>query len=375
MEPYERRRFHDAAREYAERSIKVTRIDALTSPLVELTGVVAILLAVLAGAYLVISQQKRVFGVQLTSTPLEMAALLTLYAQLIGMADPIRKLSSVYTKLQSSAAACDRVFAALDRVPQVQPNPDGPRLDRHCKEIEFQAVCFSYTPDRPVLTNVCLRVQAGETIAVVGANGTGKSTLLNLLPRFFDPDHGAVLVDGVDIRKANLRSLRKQIALVSQDPVLFDDTIAANIRYGHRNATQEQVEEAARKASAHDFIVAKGGYEVRVGDLGSSLSGGEKQRIVLARAILRDPSILVLDEFSSAIDPVSDRLIHDAIQQFKQGRTTFFITHKMHTVQMADRIVVLDNHAVAAIGTHAELMTSSPVYRGLYEAQILGKAA
>jgi ATP-binding cassette, subfamily B, bacterial MsbA len=375
MEPYERRRFHDAAREYAERSIKVTRIDALTSPLVELTGVVAILLAVLAGAYLVISQQKRVFGIQLTSTPLEMAALLTLYAQLIGMADPIRKLSSVYTKLQSSAAACDRVFVALDRVPQVQPNPDGPRLDRHCKEIEFQDVCFSYTPDRPVLTHVCLRVRAGETIAVVGANGTGKSTLLNLLPRFFDPDFGVILVDGVDIRKANLRSLRKQIALVSQDPVLFDDTIAANIRYGNRNATQDQIEDAAKKASAHDFIVAKGGYEVRVGDLGSSLSGGEKQRIVLARAILRDPSILILDEFSSAIDPVSDRLIHDAIQQFKQGRTTFFITHKMHTVQMADRIVVLDNHAVAAIGTHAELMTSSPVYRGLYEAQILGKAA
>jgi ATP-binding cassette, subfamily B, bacterial MsbA len=375
MEPYERRRFHEAAREYAERSIKVTRIDALTSPLVELTGVVAILFAVLAGAYLVVSGQKRILGIQLTSTPLEMAALTMLYAQLIGMADPIRKLSSVYTKIQSSTAACDRVFAALDRVPQVQPNPEGPRLDRHCKEIEFKNVCFSYVPERQILTNVCLRVHAGETIAVVGANGTGKSTLLNLLPRFYDPDYGSVLVDGIDVRVANLRSLRKQIALVSQDPVLFDDTIATNVRYGNRNATPEQVEEAAKKAHAHDFIVAKGGYDIRVGDLGSSLSGGEKQRIVLARAILRDPSILILDEFSSAIDPVSDRLIHEAVQQFKKGRTTFFITHKMHTVQMADRIVVLDSQAVAAIGTHAELMTSSPVYRGLYEAQIQAKAA
>jgi ATP-binding cassette subfamily B protein/subfamily B ATP-binding cassette protein MsbA len=375
MEPYERRRFHDAAREYAERSIRVTRIDAVTSPLVEFTGVLAILVSILVGAYLVMSQQKRIFGIQLTSTPMEMPALMTLYAQLLGMADPIRKLSSVYTKVQSSAAAADRVFAALDRVPQVQANPDGPRLDRHCKEIEFQNVCFSYTPDRPVLTNVCLRVRAGETIAVVGANGTGKSTLLNLLPRFFDPDYGAILVDGIDIRSANLRSLRKQIALVSQDPILFDDTIASNIRYGNRNATHEQVEDAAKKAFAHDFILAKGGYDVRVGDLGSSLSGGEKQRIALARAILRDPSILVLDEFSSAIDPVSDRLIHDALQDFKKGRTTFFITHKMHTVQMADRIVVLDNHAVAAVGTHAELMASSPVYRGLYEAQIHAKAA
>src|ERR671913_248102 len=135
---------------------------------------------------------------------------------------------------------------ALDRVPQVQPNPDGPRLDRHCKEIEFQNVCFSYTPDRQILTNVCLRVQAGETIAIVGANGSGKSTLLNLLPRFYDPDHGSIFVDGIDVRKANLRSLRRQIALVSQDPILFDDTICNNIRYGTRKATREQIEEAAK---------------------------------------------------------------------------------------------------------------------------------
>src|SRR5262245_36902211 len=256
MEPYERRRFHDAARDYAERSVKVTRIDALTGPLVELTGMIAVSIALLAGAYLVLSGNKRIMGVQLTSQPMEQAMLLTLYTALFGMADPIRKLSSVYTKLQSSAAACDRVFAAMDRAPQVGPNPDGPKLDRHCKEIEFVNVCFSYTPDRPVLTNVCLRVQSGETIAVVGANGTGKSTLLNLLPRFFDPDFGHILVDGVDVRTANLRSLRKQIALVSQDPILFDDTIASNIRYGNRKASPEQIEDAAKKAFAHDFIAA-----------------------------------------------------------------------------------------------------------------------
>ena len=375
MEPYERRRFHDAARDYAQRSIKVSRIDALTGPLVELTGMIAVSIALLAGAYLVLSGSKRIIGVQLTSQPMEQAMLLTLYGALLGMADPIRKLSSVYTKLQGSAAACDRVFTAMDLVPQVQPNPEGPRLDRHCKEIEFQNVCFSYTKERQVLTNICLRVQAAETIAIVGANGSGKSTLLNLLPRFYDPDHGSILVDGIDIRTANLRSLRKQIALVSQDPILFDDTIYNNICYGNRKATKEQVEEAAKKAFAHDFILAKGGYETKIGDLGTTLSGGEKQRIALARAILRDPSILILDEFSSAIDPVSDRLIHDALQSFKQGRTTFFITHKMHTVQMADRIVVLDNHAVAATGTHAELIATSPVYRGLYEAQIHAKAA
>ena len=190
MEPYERRRFHDAAQAYANRYVRVTRIDALTGPLVELTGVIAVSLALLAGAYLVLSGQKKIWFLQLTDRPLEPAALLTLYMQLIGMADPIRKLSSVYTKLQAAAAACDRVFTAMDRVPQVGPNPDGPRLGRHCKEVEFQNVCFSYTPDRQVLTNICLRVRAAETIAIVGANGSGKSTLLNLLPRFYDPDHG-----------------------------------------------------------------------------------------------------------------------------------------------------------------------------------------
>ena len=370
MEPYERRRFHDAARDYANKSIKVVRIDAMTGPLVELTGMIAVSVALLAGSYLVLSQEKRILGIQFTNQPMETAGLLLLYTLLIGMADPIKKLSSVYTKLQASAAACDRLFAAMDRQPEVQANTEGPRLGRHCKEIEFQNVCFSYTPERQVLTNVCLKVPAGETLAIVGANGTGKSTLLNLLPRFYDPDHGSILIDGLDIRMVNLRSLRKQIALVSQDPILFDNTIFNNICYGSRKSPKEDVEAAAKKAFAHDFIMLKGGYETKLGDLASSLSGGEKQRIALARAILRDPSILVLDEFSSAIDPVSDRLIHDALLEFRKGRTTFFITHKMHTVQMAERIVVLDNHAVAAIGTHAELIETCAVYRELYSAQI-----
>jgi ATP-binding cassette subfamily B protein/subfamily B ATP-binding cassette protein MsbA len=375
MEPYERRRFHDAAKEYADKTVKMVRIDAMSGPLVETAGIIAVGVALLAGAYLVLSGEKKILGLQLTSQPMESAMLLTLYTVLIGMADPIRKLSSVYTKLQSAAAACDRVFAAMDRLPEVQANPEGPRLGRHNKEIEFQNVCFSYTPDRQVLTNICLRVQAGETIAVVGANGSGKSTLLNLLPRFYDADHGSIFIDGLDIRKVNLRSLRRQIALVSQDPILFEDTIHNNIRYGSRKAADADVEDAARKAFAHDFIQAKGGYQTRLGDLGGSLSGGEKQRIALARAMLRDPSILLLDEFSSAIDPVSDRLIHDALSEFRKGRTTFFITHKMHTVQMADRIVVLDNHAITAIGNHAELLATSAVYRGLYEAQFQLKAA
>lgn len=370
MEPYERKRFRDAAEDYSKKQIRVARIDAFAGPMVELTGMIAVSMALLAGAYLVLTGEKKILGLQLTNTTMETATLLWLYVQLVGMADPIRKLSSVYTKLQTASAACDRVFAAMDRAPLIEANIRGPRIPRHCKDIEFQNVCFSYTPDRQILTNICLHVKAGESIGIVGANGSGKSSLLNLLPRFYDPDHGSIFVDGIDIRKANLRSLRRQIAIVSQDPILFDDTIANNIRYGCRHATMEQVEEVAKKAFAHDFITAKGGYDVRVGDLGTTLSGGEKQRIALARAILRDPSILILDEYSSAIDPVSDRLIYDALQEFKKGRTTFFITHKMYTLQMADRILVLDNHAIACSGTHQELIANSPVYRALYEAQI-----
>ncbi|MEZ6143576.1 MAG: ABC transporter ATP-binding protein [Zavarzinella sp.] len=369
MEPYERRRFSRAANEYSQRVIRVTTIDALTSPLIELVGVMAMSLALLAGAYLVLNGQKRIFGVQFTTSLLETGALLQLYAYLAGMADPVRKLSSVYTKVQAAAAAADRVYSTIDIAPSVKANEDGPRLNRHTESVVFQNVCFSYVPEKQVLTNICFEVKAGECIGIVGANGSGKSTLLNLLPRFYDPDHGSILIDGIDIRKANLRSLRRQIALVTQDPILFDDTIYNNIRYGSRRQGKEAIEAASILAGAHEFIVQlPQGYDTLAGDLGNSLSGGQKQRIALSRAILRDPSILILDEFSSAIDPVSDAVIHKALAEFKKGRTTFFITHKMHTLDIADRIIVIDNHQLVAAGTHAELLETCPIFQQLYHA-------
>jgi ATP-binding cassette subfamily B protein/subfamily B ATP-binding cassette protein MsbA len=213
-------------------------------------------------------------------------------------------------------------------------------------------------------------VSAGETIGIVGANGSGKSTLLNLLPRFYDPDHGSIFIDGINIREANLRSVRKQLGIVTQEPILFDDTIYNNILYGRRNATLAEVEDAAKKAFAHDFIIKlPKGYQTPVGELGSSLSGGERQRVALARAILRDPRILILDEFSSAIDPASDALIHQALREFKKDRTTFFITHKMHTLDLADRIIVLDQHQLVAIGTYKELLESCEIFRDLINVQ------
>src|SRR5262249_42369364 len=205
------------------------------------------------------------------------------------------KLSSVYTRIQSGAAASDRIFAFIDKQPRILTNSSGPLVPRHAQGIEFRDVCFSYEAGHSVLYGVNLKVRHGETIALVGRNGSGKSTLVNLLPRLYDPDHGAILIDDIDIRGANLRSLRKQIGVVSQDTVLFDDTIFNNIAYGKRHVTREEVEAAAKAAHAHDFIVQySDGYDFRVGEAGHRLSGGRRQRVALARAMLRNPSILIL---------------------------------------------------------------------------------
>ena len=315
------------------------------------------------------------------NVPLEAESLLQLYVLLAAIADPVRKLSSVFTRIQSGCAASDRIFDFLDRKPEVGRNTNGPRLKRRSADktaqlteqaplhIEFREVCYSYDPKEPLLRNINLKVRHGETIGVVGPNGCGKSTLLALLPRFFDPDSGSVLIDGHDLRTVHLRCLRQQVGLVTQKPILFDDTIYNNIAYGTRGATPEAVETAARLAGAHNFIVEKPeGYQRQVGEVGGQLSGGQLQRIGLARAILRNPSILILDEFTSAIDLESEAEIHRAVQEFKRGRTTFLITHKLKTLELADRIVVLEDGLVLAIGTHAELLANCAMYQRLHQA-------
>ena len=348
-----------------------------------MTRIFAVLVAMLPGAYLAMRHTDSIFGLKLSAGPLDLAELLTLYALLAGISDPVRKLSSVFARLKKSVAAADRIFDLMDREPLIK-EPLQPRaFPRHSQNIEFRKVSFTYDagndPARPtVLDKVSLKVSAGEVVAVVGENGSGKSTLVNLLPRYFDPEHGAVLIDGVDIRDFALRDLRSQLGVVTQETLLFDETIRENIRYGRPAASDADIEDAARRAHVTTFIEQlPEGFETRVGEKGTQLSGGQRQRIALARAILRNPSIFILDEATSAIDSQSEFLIHKALTEFVKGRTTFIITHSMSQsiLELVDRVVVLEQGQIAAVGTHEELLSTVPLYRRIYGLQVQQHAA
>ena len=322
--------------------MRVVNIDALVDPIIELLGVRRHRNRTLARWFI-----HGPFNHQL-----ETETALSLYLTLAAIADPVRKMSSVFTRLQSGAAAADRIFAFLDRQPRVTRNADGPRLQKaelrseagkkgKTNFIEFRDVCFSYEPNCPITAEHQPQGdRSWRNDRHRQANAYWQSTLVGLLPRFYDPLHGSLFINGMDIREVNLRSLRQQIGIVTQESILFDDTLYNNIAYGSRGATQEQVEAAARKAYAHDFIMQKdGGYQNVAGEGGRLLSGGERQRVTLARAIMRDPSILILDEFTSNYDAEVEALINRAMRDFMVGRTSFVITHKLHTLEAVDRII------------------------------------
>jgi ABC-type multidrug transport system fused ATPase/permease subunit len=283
----------------------------------------------------------------------------------------MRKLADVNAKVQQTNAAATRVFEIIDMDKEPNTSYALPKLARHKATIEFKDIVFSYPGHGEVVLNhISALVKAGQNVAVVGGNGSGKTTLLQLLPRLYVPTSGQVLIDGVDTATVSLRSLRKQIGLVTQDTLLFADTIYNNIAYGTRHATREQVMDASRRSFADEFIkTLPEGYETRVGEHGVRLSGGQKQRIAIARAILRDPTILVLDEAMSQIDSDSEMKITQALREFTRGRTTLMIAHRFQSVISADMIICLDKGEVSGIGTHGQLMESCPSYRKLYEIQ------
>jgi ATP-binding cassette, subfamily B, bacterial MsbA len=296
---------------------------------------------------------------------------LTLMLLFAAMLEPMRKLADVNAKVQQTNSAATRVFEIIDMDKEPNTSHMLPKLPRHKASVEFRDIVFSYPGHQElVLKHVSALVKAGQNVAVVGGNGSGKTTLIHLIPRLYVPTSGQILIDGVDTGTVSLRSLRKQIGLVTQDTLLFADTLYNNIAYGTRHASREQVMEASRRAFADEFIKTfPEGYETKGGEHGGRLSGGEKQRLAIAGAILRGPAILILDEAMSQVDSDSEMKITMALREFTRGRTTFMIAHRFQSVITADMIICLDQGVVAGIGTHAELLERCAPYKKLYEIQ------
>ena len=354
-EDRENKRFLAHSLDFFQRQIKITASKAAINPLMELFSAIA------ACAILVYARH----------TGLDLPSLFIFLGSMVVMYDPVKKLSRVHLVIQQSSAAAERIFSIIDTIDNVADLPGATDLHGPIREITYDNIGFASSPEKPpVLTGIQLAARSGELIALVGSSGSGKTTLVNLLPRFFDPTTGHVRIDGRDLRDFTLASLRRHIGLVTQETILFNDTVFHNIAYGEPGATREQVEAAAKKAHAHDFILAMpNGYDTVIAERGLLLSGGQRQRLAIARALLRNPPILILDEATSALDTESERAVQAALNEAMQGRTVFAIAHRLSTIQRADQILVLDQGRIAERGRHQELLERDGIYRRLYHMQ------
>ncbi|MFA5554555.1 MAG: ABC transporter transmembrane domain-containing protein [Phycisphaerae bacterium] len=357
---YEKQHFGDINQNLLKHQLKISKIDAATNPIMEVLGMTAGAVALLFGIHWVIEGN------------LEAPEFLTLIALLAAAGESLRKGSDVWNQLQQANAAGERIYSILDQDIEKE-KADAVDLPKLKNKIEFKNVFFTYPKTQnPVLNGVNLAISAGSTVAIVGPNGSGKTTLVNLLPRFYDVDSGEILIDGSNIRNCTLQSLREQFALVTQKTITFNDTIAANIAYGSKDATTEQIINAAKQAYAHEFITGlPKGYDTLIGESGAGLSGGQLQRIIIARAIIKDPPILIFDEATSQIDAESEAKIHKAIENIMHNRTCLIVAHRFSTIISADTIVVMDKGQVIASGRHEELIKTCRLYQGLYETQLI----
>jgi len=359
QEPPEIDRFEEENEEWFNLSKTGARIQAIHGPLLDFIANLGTVAIILYGGFLVM-QNELTIG--------ELVAFQTYMGQLFN---PIRMIGNIVPAIAMAASSAGRIFEILDAVPDVDDTPDASQLPPLAGRVRFDNVSFAYAGTRTVLHRINLDVQPGQIVALLGATGSGKSTIINLIPRFYDPTEGRVLVDEIDIRNVTLQSLRSQIGIVLQDTTLFIGTIYENIVFGRKNATPEEVVEAAMAAQAHDFITEMpDGYETLVGERGVTLSGGQKQRIALARALLTDPRILILDDATASVDTETERQIQRALDQLMEGRTTFVIAHRLSTVRRADLILVLERGQVAARGAHQELLQTSPLYAEVYSRQL-----
>jgi len=347
MEDFERQRFRSCTADMMRTGMWHSFYHSLANPITEILGIGMVATSIAVGAWLVINQETHIFGIPMTEQPMTVPGIMIFFGFLIGASDPVRKLSGVITGLNVGIVGAQGLYPLLDTPSKLVEAANPRKLPSPHREILLAGVSFSYDGIDTVLKDVDLTIGFGERVAIVGPNGGGKSTLVNIICRFYDPTKGQVLLDGVPLTELSLHDLRRRIAMVTQQTELFNESILYNIRYGRWDATEEEIIEAARKAHAHEFISEfPEGYRTMVGPNGFRLSGGQRQRISLARAFLRDAEILVLDEATSQIDVESERLIHEALATYVENRTVIMITHRASTLALADAIVEVDHGTV-----------------------------